>query len=83
MACKSKEVVQVLDYLLSEDTDEIVMNARNSAAISQAIRFVKVVERIQSEVKQLYKDFNKQHDDYSDGLRKGLQCIESIIEEGV
>lgn len=72
-----KEAEYGEDYrdLLIEDIDE--------EAIEQAIKAVKALYQVKADIKQLKKDFIRQRDEYSDGLRKGLQCIEATIEENM
>jgi hypothetical protein len=79
----SRDVIQVLETILNADEEELTLDSYTITAIQKAIKAVKAVDMVRSEIKQLYRDFSNQRGSYVDGLRKGLQCIEETINENM
>lgn len=84
-----EEILTLNDIVLNDDEHydptlcDKVIGSINAESIQQAIKAVRALYHVKSDIRQLKKDFNNQKDEYSDGLRKGLQCIEAAIEENM
>lgn len=82
-AVPSDEVIAVLERIVSDGDQEITLDAFDLDAVRQAIRCVKTVDRTIQQIAILHQDFRNSHDDWSDGLRKGLQCVTETISENM